>query len=325
MDNENTNNQKAGRLRSVIVILGIVAAVAIVLAILWSPVISPALKHLKANKLISEGDYESAYAILHELGDEEAILESEYNRAMKEVNEGKIIEAYETLVALDGYKDSTEQAASLYVKYEIEKIKMAEVGDYVVFGAYDSAFSEKEKIEWQVLAKEDDRLLLISDKALDCQPYNILREEVTWETCSLRKWLNNTFLNAAFNSAEQTKILDTNVSADNNPEYRTDPGNVTTDKVFLLSMNEVNKYFNSEESKKCVPTDYAKAKGASAVVRENCTKNGKGTCTWWLRTPGYTRKYVVTVLPYGGFFSFGFYADEDWFGVRPALWIDLGE
>ena len=337
MDNENTNNKKTGRLRSVIVILCIVAAVVIVLAILWSPVISPALKHLKANKLISDGDYESAYAILHELGDEEAILESEYNRAMKEVNEGKIIEAYETFVALDGYKDSTEQAASLYVKYEIEKIKMAEVGDYVIFGAYeqDNDISNgKEDIEWLVLDKQNDKILAISKYGLDCQRYHEKSEDVTWETCTLRKWLNSDFINAAFSPDEIAMIPTVCVAAERDITTHTDPGNATQDKVFLLSAIQAEEYFSSNSARQCKPTDFAVAKGAYKYA---------GGGTWWLRSPGFLQSFASTVLADGAVNPDGYavskttfyfsrldgsndiiFDKSDTYTVRPALWINFG-
>ncbi len=340
MDNGNTNNKKTGRLRSVIVILCIVAAVAIALAILWSPVISPALKHLKANKLISEGDYESAYAILHELGDEEAILESEYNRAMKEVSEGKFIEAYETLVALDGYKDSTEQAASLYVRYEIEKIKMAEVGDYVLFGAYeqDNDISNgKEDIEWLVLDKQNDKILAISKYGLDCQRYHEKSEDVTWETCTLRKWLNSDFINAAFSPDEMTMIPTVCIAAERDITTHTDPGNATQDKVFLLSAIQAKEYFSSNSERQCKPTDFAVAKGA------NRSNSAAGSGTWWLRSPGFLQSFASTVIGDGSVNPDGYAVSKttfyfsligagndltmdqsDTFIVRPALWINFG-
>lgn len=112
-------------------------------------------------------------------------------------------------------------------------------------------------MEWLVLAKEGNKVLVISKYALDCQPYNTSFTSVTWETCSLRKWLNGTFINNAFSAEEQAMIPTVTVSADKNPDYSTDPGNATQDKVFLLSITEANQYFTSDEARKCGTTEYA--------------------------------------------------------------------
>lgn len=97
-------------------------------------------------------------------------------------------------------------------------------------------------IESAVSANHEYRVLVISKYALDCKQYNSTYESTTWETCTLRGWLNGTFLNGAFSEAELTMIPSVFVSADNNQNYSSSPGNPTTDKVFLLSITEAYKY-----------------------------------------------------------------------------------
>ena len=209
-------------------------------------------------------------------------------------------------------------------KQRINKIKTANVGDIIVFGAYEqdnNTSNGKEDIEWLVLAKEDNKILVISDKALDCKPYNQSRDYVTWETCSLRNWLNNDFINAAFTAEERAMIPTVTVSADMNPEYNTNPGNATKDKVFLLSIVEAEKYFTSDEARKCVPTEYAISNGAS--TSDSYTKGGKATCLWWLRSPGAIQYYAAKVDFDGDVDEFGIDVDYDIGGVRPALWITI--
>ena len=173
------------------------------------------------------------------------IPNSKYNAAVALMNNKKYDEAITAFEAMDGYKDSENQLENCYIgKYGEEKwnkIKNIKVGDTYTFGAYEqdnSTSNGKEAIEWTVLDKDGMSLLLISKQALDCQQYNTSYTDVTWESCSLRKWMNGTFLNKAFNAEEQAQIQNTTVSADKNPEYNTNPGNATTDKVFLLSINE---------------------------------------------------------------------------------------
>lgn len=217
------------------------------------------------------------------------------------------------------------RAVEKYGKEWADTVKNASVGDTITFGAYEqdnNTSNGKEAIEWTVLDKDGMSLLLISKQALDCQQYNTSYTDVTWESCSLRKWMNGTFLNKAFNAEEQAQIQNTTVSADKNPEYNTNPGNATTDKVFLLSINEVEKYFNSDEARKCAPTAYAKAQGAytSDIYK---TASGAATCWWWLRSPGFNQLYAATVFIDGSVHYFGHTVNYGNDAVRPALWINL--
>ena len=257
------------------------------------------------------------------------IPNSKYNAAVALMNNKKYDEAITAFEAMDGYKDSENQLENCYIgKYGEEKwnkIKNIKVGDTYTFGAYEqdnSTSNGKEAIEWTVLDKDGMSLLLISKQALDCQQYNTSYTDVTWESCSLRKWMNGTFLNKAFNAEEQAQIQNTTVSADKNPEYNTNPGNATTDKVFLLSINEVEKYFNSDEARKCAPTAYAKAQGAYTSDSYK-TASGAATCWWWLRSPGYNQR-LAAYVPYAGSVNCnGSSVNYDSGAVRPALWINL--
>lgn len=119
------------------------------------------------------------------------ITDGKYKDAVSLLEKGDIINAYENLIALNGYKDSAEKAKEISEKYKIEKIKTASVGDIVYFGSYEqdnNTSNGREDIEWLVLAKEGDKTLVISKYALDCRCYHTsYLEHVTWETCSLGK------------------------------------------------------------------------------------------------------------------------------------------
>ena len=204
------------------------------------------------------------------------------------------------------------------VKRYGDLIKSASVGDTLKFGHYeqdDNSSNGKEEIEWLVLAKDGDRLLVVSKYALDCRAYNTSYTDATWETCSLRKWINGAFLKSAFNSGEQKLIQKTTVTADKNPSYSTSPGNNTTDKVFLLSINEVNKYFNSDSARECQGTAYCYAQGAC--------KAGYDNCWWWLRSPGDDYNNAARVDSDGYVYHDGFNAYSTSVAVRPAMWISL--
>ena len=214
------------------------------------------------------------------------------------------------------YKDSLDKQKEIMRSEEWKK--ECPVGEIILFGSYEqdnNTANGKEDIEWLVLAKDENRILVISSYALDCQQYNTAYTSVTWETCSLRKWLNGTFLNAAFSEEERAMIPSMTVSADKNPSYSTSPGNSTTDQVFLLSITEANKYFSSDEARKCAPTAYAKAQGCYA---------NNGNCWWWLRSPGYDSHNAANVSSGGSVNESGRNVNIDNSAVRPALWVNLG-
>lgn len=101
----------------------------------------------------------------------------------------------------------------------------AQVGDTVRFGSYEQdndLNNGAEAIEWLVLDKQDGKLLLLSKDALDAKPYNEEDEDVTWETCTLRSWLNDTFYTTAFRQEEQGSIATTKVKNEDNPKYGTE-------------------------------------------------------------------------------------------------------
>ena len=166
-------------------------------------------------------------------------------------------------------------------------------------------------IEWLVLEKQDNKMLLLSKYGLDCQQYHVNYEAVTWEDCSLRKWLNTDFLNKAFDAEDKKQIQSSVVQADGNPDYETDPGNITIDDVFLLSIKEVEIFFPNDRERICRPTENASKKAWMIG----------GACCWWLRSPGYGSKDAADVF-YDG--SVGFDGvSVDTSAVRPALWINL--
>ena len=103
------------------------------------------------------------------------------------------------------------------------------------------------------------------------------------------------------------------VKATGNPDYKTNAGSDTWDKVFLLSVEEVGKYFSSTKDMECEPTAYAKKQGAYTSL---------GNCWWWLRTPGDKPNCIAFVRAYGGIESWGCYATDYITAVRPAMWID---
>ena len=209
------------------------------------------------------------------------------------------------------------------VEAEKQLKTMRKVGNNVTFGHYPQTSSGKDKpIEWTVLDVQDNKVLLISRYGLDVMPYNEEKTDVTWEKCTLRKWLNESFLNKAFTTQEQACILMTNVDNSSGQSFwNTDGGSNTEDKVFLMSYAEANKYLGVTKDKniksRVAPTDYAIKAGASTK-----TEDGKVSCWWWLRSPGSRQDSASGVRPAGSLDYSNAYFESGC--VRPAMWIDVG-
>ena len=175
-----------------------------------------------------------------------------------------------------------------------------------------------EPIVWDVLAEEGNRKLLLSRKAVAKRPYHDADEPVSWETCSLRAWLNGDFFRAAFNDYEKQHILKIPVTADRNTYCNTDAGNSTDDHVFLLSLPEVNALLRRKLSakRKC------EADPADAPDADNDNKAADDTgCVWWLRSPGSEKNEAACVNGDGQISNFGLPANTPTIAVRPCIWV----
>ena len=166
------------------------------------------------------------------------------------------------------------------------------MADTVTFG---TTTDSKEPIEWYVLEDDGSKALLLSKYLLAEHTYNDEQEDVTWETCTMRKWLNTEYINLIFSKNEQKSILTTDVVNNNNESYGTNGGNNTKDKLFLLSIDEFKKYYPS---------------GSEATYK------GGSSYFWYLRSTGPNYAFVDLN---GDFRDNGDATNAN--GIRPALWV----
>ena len=205
-------------------------------------------------------------------------------------------------------------------------------GDVIKFGRYSQGKNgEIEDIEWIVLDVRTERALILSKYALDAQPYNETPENVTWETCTLRKWLNETFFKNAFSEVERDRIIPTVLQDSNRQLPGINKECPVTDRVFLLDRDDaINSDYgfsskpNSKDAfRRCQPTEYALPR--CYVKKQNSSK--KYFCGWWLRSPilkfDDETYYAASVHIIGSVRSAGDYACSYGIGVRPAIWIRL--
>lgn len=213
-----------------------------------------------------------------------------------------------------------------------EQPSTPEIGSIVTFGHYEqdnNPDNGPEPIEWIVLDVQDGKALLISKYGLDVKPYNEKLADVTWETCTLRTWLNGDFLLSAFSTEERPAILTTAVDNSSSQGYSgwsTSGGNNTQDQIFLLSYAEANKYFNvtltdsNNTNARMTPTAYAIKNGAYTNSDYKTADNAAaGWC--WLRSPGDYQRNASGVYIDGTLSPHN--VRNESVCVRPAFWMNL--
>ena len=234
---------------------------------------------------------------------------------------------------MEGYVDGKNGKANKYLKEADLKSTTGragfvnvKVGDIITFGNYwqgKDKSAGKQPVEWQVLDVKDGKALVISKYGLINHKYNKEWTCVTWEICTLRQWLNDTFIKDIFSAEEMKAVMLSDVSADKNPRYNTNQGNDTKDKLFLLSIKEVERYFDdSIKERLCKPTEYA--------ISNRAYKYSSGYCWWWLRSNGCESDKAVTVsgdvngnYVDGFVYYYGTYVTNINGSVRPAFWLNL--
>lgn len=251
-------------------------------------------------------------------------LSSNLNEANRKVDEklreiGRLKEAadketrkvteFETTVISGRKAILQKKIDGMIARIDALKFNYAVAGDEVQFGHYQQGQGIA-PIEWKVLERQGDRLLLLSKYGLKCKEYHVKWENITWENCTLRSWLNSQFIMDAFSDEERKMIVETDCDIPENPKSFANPGNATVDKVFLLSIDEAEKRFSSDEERICKLTAFTKTQGADAEC-------------WWLRSPGNDRNRAAGVYPNGSMCYIGNYVNNDKVCVRPALWINL--
>ena len=166
-------------------------------------------------------------------------------------------------------------------KAELEALSGSQVDDVVAFGRYT----------WYVTDKTDGICTLLCQGPVADMQYNDSKTDITWENCSLRRWLNEDFYNSKFSDGEKASIVTTHYTfTKDDSSYDIDCGNDTDDKVYLFSYTESNTVSDDERE---IGLD------------------------WWLRSPGQTQDRAVFILGRSANLM-GTDVDQSR-GVRPAI------
>lgn len=193
-----------------------------------------------------------------------------------------------------------------------------------------------DSIKWTILDENDGKVLILADLALDSQQYYRSDYENTqtrngksvyandYAESDIRKWLNDTFYNVAFNNLQKA-LIETTAIETTGYNYKMNTNNsiqiITEDKIFLLSpSNDLGKTnnINSNVARQKKSTDYAKSQGCTTVFYSGY----KGNCYWWIRSLNFAKSFCVNPIDYGGSY-FGSNLTSTAIGVVPALWIKL--
>lgn len=187
-------------------------------------------------------------------------------------------------------------------------------GDRIVtMGTYQQDSPQKTPISWIVLKEENDSALLLSLHLLAARPWDESGEHLTWDASSIRRWLNHDFLRTAFSQAEIDAIMPTVLDNSDQHGYGTPAGPSTTDRVFLLSVNEFDSLVCN--------TGYATATPTPVAIAEGAYVNDHGQSAWWLRSPGATVDSPSYLSSAGELGTRAHKATERVIGIRPAIWV----
>ena len=186
--------------------------------------------------------------------------------------------------------------------------------DTVFFGYYPQsvkASDTDDMIEWIVLDKDDNRkeAVLLSKRVIDYLPYNVSSENITWEKSTIRKWLNYDMYYFSFGRQDRRKIIPNEVSTTAPQKSLAVGGNDTTDKIYLLSLEEAEKYLK-----------YTELVGLGTVYIDS---NGI-PLSYWLRNPGNTQNFACYVHQDGILSNIGYFVNFSR-GIRPVIKVSYAD
>ena len=198
------------------------------------------------------------------------------------------------LISVTGCGNNTESNAKteLNAKEEVSiDFDMHSTGSVLQFGTF-----EGEPINWIVLNKQFDKALLMTEEPLTSKPFHSETSRATWENSTIRTWLNDDFYNSAFSEAEKNLIRETqNTSIINSHRFMSNNQEKTistTEKVFLLSEDEVSSY--------------------QTYMKE--------TAFCWIRD---TSTFDGCIIDYSTLFKVYDKDVEESHGICPAIWVDV--
>lgn len=235
------------------------------------------------------------------------------------VSKKRLIDARISAINMNKQKIE-QQFFALQAEYDKRPISMKmidlPVGGHVRFGSFEQQRNSVRPIQWKVLQKYQDMALLVSVKCLYADIYSSVNNEA-WNESSLRKWLNGEFFRTAFTSDEAQDILTVKIRTPDNTN-----GNITSDKVFCLSIEEVQKYMPKEQDRHTEYTEHAEHNIYSWKDFMSGNPEWYTIDAWWLRSPGLDHSYAACIYRSKVYLQGGKMMP---LGIRPAIWVKVNE
>ena len=240
--------------------------------------------YLRSSFYESIGNHEKAYKMFLHLKDykdsEERYLKNRYQHGCELMKEKHYWDAKDAFREIRDYKDAGDKLAQV----EIKLIKKTKKNGDVLFG----------ESHWIVAEKRKNKVFLIKTKPVNGLAYNVEDKNVTWKTCSLREYLNSTYMDDIFTDAMKDKILTTKVRVKGNKKYGT-KGSTTLDKIYMLNEDQAYKYGDA----------------LSSFMRD-----------YWLIGPGETQREAQFVS-YGEVKEAGYPVNDRYINTRPCCWVSI--
>lgn len=303
-----------------------------------------------AESYIKKAEYDAALTLL----EDNSLLESDENaqellqnisycRAKEYIAAEDYIAAGLLLDEIVGYLDSAELHDEIENEIIQQYFQSAKQWDIIPFGRYEQdgdTSNGSEEIEWIVLHKNDEEMLLFSKYALEVMPDEYANDinigYKCWGKSDVRIWMNDTFYKTAFSDKETAFIK----PVWNDEEFMTsdvdgqilwinDEG--TEDKVFALSYSEVIEFCGVVRNSKASfylsgnDMDYSDMEYLEGMYTKSL---GGNECSYYLRTGAWTNggygytMMTVDDVSYQGVSVYVSNGGEE-YAVRPAIWVSV--
>lgn len=276
-----------------------------------------------AEQLAAEENYLKAIVLFDELGEymnaSEKLPELKYKLAEQLLADEFYDNAKAVFEELGSYSDASQRVA------EVERLKRINVkpGEHITLGRWQQGRNgETEPLEWIVLDRDGTRALVMSEYLVDFMPFG----GMNWAESEVRRWLNNDFYSKAFNAEERGRICETELKNEDEKYQGTYGGGDTVDRIFLLTAEEAYNYHSSSGDIRADYTEWGEKKRKDAItptLKEGYSYASVFGDPYWLRSVG--KRFCIKAVDSSGGISSTTRYDTQIMGIRPVMWIEIGE
>jgi len=172
-------------------------------------------------------------------------------------------------------------------------IQTAQIGDIVEYGQLNmDSTNNLSPVEWIVLDKKDDNVLLVSKLILSSKKFGTASDRISWADSNIKNYLNSDFYNRVFSEYEKLNIKGTILEGD------------LEDNIFILSQDEMEQYLTEDTLYLGINRMAVGISEMNGYWTRTCQKN---KCVAY----NFENNSYETIYPTRAY------------GIRPAMWIDL--